>query len=468
MISINSRTKAVLFGSGYIYGLYKDIAMNRMHVVAIADNDVRKHGTTIDGLKVISPNDIVSSNADIVVLMSDSANAMKEQLLQLGWNSECIMHYKTLIGRLGSFEVEKYPVESRSDSKEKVLIISNSLGYHGVSIVSLRAAKCIKELGYDVTIAGPNADPRYIKEANNCGISVFTQTNIQNASYENLSWTENFSSIIVNSAVMIIPALEIARFRKVMLWIHESPNSYDDMRFWYEDIVSGLQNDHNISIYAVTDKARRNFFKEYRCNQKIELLPVAIEDWKIKNGRVKSESIRFAIIGNIHKIKGQDIAIKALNALKKDTIQSIFFFMIGKKEKSSFIKKLYLETLKYNNLIFFGERSQEEIKKLLQSIDVVIVPSREETFSMVAAEAMMMGIPCIVSDHCGIAEYIDHMNNGMIFPLRNPEKLAQLMEWCVSNPKKLSTMGKNGRKTYDSYFSMDNLKINLEKCLSKI
>jgi glycosyltransferase involved in cell wall biosynthesis len=62
-----------------------------------------------------------------------------------------------------------------------------------------------------------------------------------------------------------------------------------------------------------------------------------------------------------------------------------------------------------------GYVSANELIEIYKKSHIVIVPSRFESFSNVALEAMGFGCLIIVSDNMGISEHIVHGTNGFVF-----------------------------------------------------
>lgn len=81
----------------------------------------------------------------------------------------------------------------------------------------------------------------------------------------------------------------------------------------------------------------------------------------------------------------------------------------------------------------------------------------------VAAEAMMHGLPCILSDAAGTAEYICDGRDGFVFPCQNASKLAEKIGWCINHCDCLYSMGAEARKIYVSRFSSDVFERELVK-----
>ena len=50
--------------------------------------------------------------------------------------------------------------------------------------------------------------------------------------------------------------------------------------------------------------------------------------------------------------------------------------------------------------------------------DLIILPTHEETFGLVVAEAMLMGVP-VIGNAGGVPEIITHNHNGFLFQTKN-------------------------------------------------
>ena len=454
--------KIAIFGCGYIYSQYKDLISSDDEIVAILDNDVTKHATKIDGIMCIYPREYASIQIDFVIIMSDAAIEMKTQLIRGGCPEKMIVHYRDYFGSIACRQ-EVYSTKTGCPKDKKLLIISNELGYHGGPIVAMRTAKCAKAIGYDVTIAASKGQEKFIRELNNNGIDVVIQEWLMHASWDNLQWVKDFDAIIVNTYPMIKCAIEISKHRNVIFWLHESVESYYELEFWHEYIRGGLKN-KNLKIYAVTRRASENFYRFYGDDVKVEIFSLAIEDWNTHSDLyVKKSNLVYAVIGGLCETKGQDIF---LNALKKnsDRMNNKYLF-VGKVEKNEFTEKVKNDLFYDENVLVIGERSQKEIQQILCYVDIVVVPSRAESFSMVAAESMMMGKVCIISDNCGISDYIDDGKNGFIFRSDSADDLRKIMIWCENHKEALSQIGKNARETYEHYFSVEIHKRRLEEIL---
>jgi glycogen synthase len=84
---------------------------------------------------------------------------------------------------------------------------------------------------------------------------------------------------------------------------------------------------------------------------------------------------------------------------------------------------------------------------------VVVVPSRYETFSMVALEAMACATPVVVTSACGIAEHLDSLGPGWVVPPDDPAALAEALRPLLERPDFAASQGAQGRTFVRGRFS---------------
>jgi glycosyltransferase involved in cell wall biosynthesis len=93
--------------------------------------------------------------------------------------------------------------------------------------------------------------------------------------------------------------------------------------------------------------------------------------------------------------------------------------------------------------------------------DLVILPTYEETFGLVAAEAMIMGVPVIGSDAGGVPEIISHGTNGLLFETKNASDLSKKIDMLYENKalrdQLVSNASEYSYKRYDYNKHFDRL-----------
>ena len=75
-----------------------------------------------------------------------------------------------------------------------------------------------------------------------------------------------------------------------------------------------------------------------------------------------------------------------------------------------------------------------------RSADVLIMPSRSESFGLVALEAAACGIPVVASDVGGLRTLVDHDQTGFLVEGRSPEDFAKYSSMLFEDSIKAAEM----------------------------
>jgi glycosyltransferase involved in cell wall biosynthesis len=118
--------------------------------------------------------------------------------------------------------------------------------------------------------------------------------------------------------------------------------------------------------------------------------------------------------------KGGDILITAINELV-EIIPNLNLYVALEVPEDHLIRRLVKKYGLENNVQFVGFLKPDKYMTLLNSVDILAMPSRMEPFGMVYLEAMAVGVPIIASDVGGATEIIEDYRNGI---LTSPEPIA--------------------------------------------
>ena len=88
-----------------------------------------------------------------------------------------------------------------------------------------------------------------------------------------------------------------------------------------------------------------------------------------------------------------------------------------------------------NKVYFTGYMDAKQVCKMYKCADVSVFPSTYEPFGIVALEAMLSGIPVVVSDIGGLNEIVEHGIDGMKSYAGNPNSLADSILELFYNPQ---------------------------------
>lgn len=166
-----------------------------------------------------------------------------------------------------------------------------------------------------------------------------------------------------------------------------------------------------------------------------------IKQWTFKTPKV----FNLLCLGRYQYVKGQDVLLNALHRLQiqlpEDYKINLSFY--GEVDQSRPDDILFYEQLIYQSKIFDSSdvitvsfnASSRDIEKLYDWADVCIIPSRYESFSMVAAEALTFGLPIIVSNNGAPHTFLEGKCSGLVFENANADSLASCLMSLISEPE---------------------------------
>ena len=89
-----------------------------------------------------------------------------------------------------------------------------------------------------------------------------------------------------------------------------------------------------------------------------------------------------------------------------------------------------------------GFRNQSELPRFYDLCDVFVLPSIHEPWGLVVNEAMNAGKAIVVSDQVGCQpDLVEDGDNGLVFPARNVEALADALAKVLADPAGYRKMG---------------------------
>lgn len=95
--------------------------------------------------------------------------------------------------------------------------------------------------------------------------------------------------------------------------------------------------------------------------------------------------------------------------------------------------------------------SRPELFRIYRQAGALVFPSLFEGFGMVITEAMAHGLPVITTPHTVGRDIITDREDGILVPVRDPDSLADAMQWCIEHPDGVRSMGERAAATAASW-----------------
>ena len=144
-----------------------------------------------------------------------------------------------------------------------------------------------------------------------------------------------------------------------------------------------------------------------------------------------AEHLRVGYVGSIAEHKGLDVLVDAMNSIDDERISCRIWGQLRAFEE--YTAQL---TARISNprTILMGPFPNERIDDVLRTLDVLVIPSLwYENSPITIHEAAVAGLPVIVTDLGGMAEYVQEGVTGLKFPAGDSEALEEKLRALLSD-----------------------------------
>jgi glycosyltransferase involved in cell wall biosynthesis len=169
-------------------------------------------------------------------------------------------------------------------------------------------------------------------------------------------------------------------------------------------------------------------------------------------------------LSRIHERKGADLLIEAFSMAKRQVDFPLKLVVAGPDEGytgtlRSLAKKFGVE----NDVIFPGPLYEHEKLEAYVDADVFVLPSKDhyESFGNVVLEALACSTPVIVTDNCGVSEWIGKYVGYVIEC--DKQKLCDALYGVLYDDHLSKKLGNNGRELIKREFTWEKGASRLEE-----
>jgi glycosyltransferase involved in cell wall biosynthesis len=167
--------------------------------------------------------------------------------------------------------------------------------------------------------------------------------------------------------------------------------------------------------------------------------PLTDVEHKQQANGLKSRQFRVICVAGIHPRKGH---IYLLEAWKRMSLLNAELLFIGHlSEDMKPVLAPYIDYFRHIEHI-----PHHTLRKYYCNSDLFVLPSIEDGFAYVCAEAMGCGLPVVATENTGAAELIDEGVTGYRVPIRSPEALADKISVFYNNREKIYEMGLSAKE----------------------
>jgi glycosyltransferase involved in cell wall biosynthesis len=185
--------------------------------------------------------------------------------------------------------------------------------------------------------------------------------------------------------------------------------------------------------------------------------------------RAPRAPLRLAVVGAIDRNKSQDVAVRSVAALAKRDVD-VTLDLVGPTADPAYAAEV--DELARRLGVAARVRWRGEVPDpdtAFAEADLVLVPSRGETLSLVALEALARRLPLVASRVGGLLDIVRDGETGLLVPPGDVSGFADAVATLAADPSRAGAMAALGRedvaRRFDVRDSVEALRLEVERTL---
>jgi glycogen(starch) synthase len=159
--------------------------------------------------------------------------------------------------------------------------------------------------------------------------------------------------------------------------------------------------------------------------------------------------------GRLEPVKGVDVLVEAMREVWRHKAGTRLV-LIGRDTnwgggESMAARLARIAGPHQDRLIFTGNQPPERLFPAVAAADVVVLPSRWESFSLAALESMALGRPTVVSRVGGLTEFVEDGHNGLVVAPGDAPALAGALTRVLDDESLRTRLGTEARATAEEF-----------------
>ncbi len=155
-------------------------------------------------------------------------------------------------------------------------------------------------------------------------------------------------------------------------------------------------------------------------------------------------------VGRLQPLKGADIAVQALALARSTAARDAHLMIVGGPSGSdgdrtlADLHQLVADLGLTQRVIFVPPQPHHLLPTYYRAADICVVPSRSESFGLVALEAAACGVPVVASDVGGLSNNVSDGVTGLLAAQRTPAQFAAQIDRLLDDPVLALRLGSGG------------------------
>ncbi len=340
----------------------------------------------------------------------------------------------------------------------------------GVSKYTFKLSEGLSSCGHQVIFA---CNDCFISQRFNDNLRIYKNISLSPANFSNLIRTiTQLKRIISSENVHIINthhrfaslAAKLVCFRTgipLVSTVHEIKQDHH----WMTRFGIGQH------VISISDAIKQNLISSYKVPaEKISVIKIGLDN-QCRHEGISVEQIKKSLaintpgpfigcIGRFSLEKGQIYLLQAIPKIIKEFQGACFLFMGDGPDRDA-LEKITEDLDITNNVFFLGWR--DDVGKVADLLDLVVIPSLSEGLSLVALEMLEKKKAVIATNVGGIPEVVQNMHTGILIPPGNSLAIQEAVIMLLKNPGLRQSLGDKGSRFVNDNFSFEKMIDQTEK-----
>lgn len=153
----------------------------------------------------------------------------------------------------------------------------------------------------------------------------------------------------------------------------------------------------------------------------------------------------------------------ALRAFAQADVPNSYLVMVGDGPLKESLRAEAEQLQIADRVRFLGLVKYSRLPEVYAASDVLVFTSEHEPYGLPVNEAMICGIPAIVSDRIGAGyDLVREGETGFVYPCGNVDALASVLREALSDRRLLMRMGEKARERMNTWSPRENAEATIE------
>jgi len=239
------------------------------------------------------------------------------------------------------------------------------------------------------------------------------------------------------------------------VWIeHDTVGAWLERNPWLGML---LDQATRATMVTVSELSRKIYLRLGWPEERTVAIPNGVTgDVAQKTQDVLHEGLHLLCVARLSPEKGVDVLLHAIEQDRNVTLD-----IVGEGRERAALEGLANGHGLKGRVRFLGRRN--DVGSMYASYDALVLPSRDhDPFGLVAAEAMTAGVPAIMTDACGIADYLTNGKDALVARAGDENGLRRAIG-VLDDMGARERIAAEGKKTAESRFTATRMIDEYEK-----